>query len=85
MVQHEKDRLLSIQGSAKRMYSTPDGEIQLKFIEHMAGITDFVHSASLEKVEGLKRYYVLLNKMINSKPDVWLKWYEEKGRNIYSV
>ena len=85
MQKEERDRLLSIQASAKRMYAGEDGEIQLKFLEHMAGVTDFVPKANLELVEGLKRWNVLFNKMLKSRPDDWIAWYEAKGRNIFST
>ena len=83
MTQQEKDRLSGIQGSAKRMFKGEDGDNLLKFTEHMAGITDFIPNASLEKVEGVKRWYIVLNKMLNSNTATWLEWYENKGKNIF--
>ena len=83
MNKHDEERLTNIQGAFKRMFNGEDGETAKKFIEHMAGITDFVPKADLQMVEGLKRFNVLLGKMLNSNKATWVAWYEKNGRNLY--
>ena len=81
----EREQLLSLQASARRIFKGEDGEKILKFIEHMAGITDFVPSARLDCVEGVKRLNIVFNKMLSLRDKEWLAWYDTKGRNMYTV
>jgi hypothetical protein len=81
----EVEVIKKVQAALKRMLSGDDGETIGKFIEHMAGITTYVPKTSLEMMEGLKRFNIVINRAVNSNQGDWIDWYSRVGKNIYSI